>query len=131
MRVAFPLDQVERIIRAVAIAPVPGATRCLHGVIDVAGDMLPVYDLRRLLGLRGGPLRPQDRIVLTRAPRCGLVVDGVAGTVEPEAVQLSDDFALRAAGLRGVTRGRDGLLLVHDLRRLLALERAIPIHPDG
>jgi hypothetical protein len=29
--------------------------------------------------------------------------------------------------VRGVARTADGLLLVQDLRRLLALERAIPI----
>jgi purine-binding chemotaxis protein CheW len=128
MHVAFPLADVDRIVRAVAIHPVPQGGGCLLGTIDVAGELVSVYDMRRLLGLATRPLQPDDRIVLTRVPlRCGFVVDRVAGTAEPEQIDLSDAFALHAAGLRGVARTKDGVLLVQDLRRLLALERAVPI----
>lgn len=127
VHLGVPLPDVERVVRAVAVQAVPGATGCLLGAIDVAGTWVSVYDTRKLLGLPGRALRASDRIVLTRA-RCGLVVDEVIGTVEAEPVELADRMALQAAGVRGVARGRDGLLLVQDLRRLLALQRAIPVH---
>ena len=69
---------------------------------------------------------------LVRAPlRCGLVVDTVAGTVDAQELALGGEFSLQAAGVRGVARGPEGVLLVQDLRRLLALERAIPLVPHG
>lgn len=132
LHVAFPLDDVERVIRAVAVHPIPQAAGCLLGTIDLAGTLVSVYDMRRLLGLPTRPMQPSDRIVLTRTPAsCGLVVDAVGGTTEPESIELSDEFALRAAGLRGVARTSAGVLLVQDLKRLLALERAIPIAAHG
>lgn len=132
MHVAFPLREVDRVLRAAAVHPVPQGGGCLLGAIDLAGELVSVYDLRRLLGLPSRPLRASDRIVLTRAPaRCGFVVDQVVGTAEPEEIELSGEFALHAAGVRGLARTRDGVLLVQDLKRLLALERAIPIAADA
>jgi purine-binding chemotaxis protein CheW len=130
VRVGVPLQAIERVVRAVAVQAVPGAPGCLLGAIEVAGEWISVYDTRTLLGLPSRPLRASDRIVLTRE-RCGLLVDEVLGTVEAPPVELADRVALQAAGVRGVARGGGGLLLVQDLRRLLALQRAIPIHADA
>lgn len=128
MHVAFPLHDVERVIRAVAVHAVPQGGGCLLGTITVAGALVSIYDLRRLLGLPTRAIQAGDRIVLTRQPaRCGFVVDRVLGTAEPEALELAGEFSLHAAGLRGVARTGNGVLLVQDLKRLLALERAIPI----
>jgi chemotaxis signal transduction protein len=100
VRVGVPLQDIDRVVRAVAVQVVPGAPGCLLGAIDVAGEWVSVYDTRTLLGLPSRALRASDRIVLTRA-HCGLVVDEVLGTVEPEPVDLVDRVALHAAGLRG------------------------------
>jgi purine-binding chemotaxis protein CheW len=128
MHVAFPLADVDRVLRAVAVQPVPQGGACLLGTIDVAGELVSVYELRRLLGLPARALHPDDRIVLTRTPRrCGFVVDRVVGTAEPATIELADAFALHAAGLRGVARTRHGVLLIQDLKRLLAFEHAVPI----
>jgi purine-binding chemotaxis protein CheW len=134
LRIALPLHLVDRVLRAVDVHPAPAGGGCLLGAVDVAGELVPVYELRKLLGLppRGLPLRLDDRIVLVRAPlRCGLVVDAVAGTVDAQGLALGGEFSLQAGGVRGVARGPEGVLLVQDLRRLLALERAIPIVAHG
>lgn len=127
MRIAFALQDVDRILRAVAIHAVPQAGGCLLGAIDVAGELVPVFDLRRMLGLPSRALHPEDRMILMRQPRCALLVDHVVGTAAPGPLELAQEFSLRAAGLRGVARNNDGVMLVQDLSRLLALERAIPI----
>jgi chemotaxis signal transduction protein len=130
LHVALPLQAVERVVRAVEVNPAPVQAGCLIGTIDVNGELVPLYDLRKLLGAapRGLPLHLSDRIVLLRSPRrCGLVVDAVAGTVEAGTLELSGEFSLQAAGVRGVARTADGVLLVQDLRRLLAFERAVPM----
>lgn len=134
LRIALPLHLVDRVLRAVDVHPAPASGGCLLGAVDVAGELVPLYELRKLLGLppRGLPLRLDDRIVLVRAPlRCGLVVDAVAGTVDARELALGGEFSLQAAGVRGLARGPEGVLLVQDLRRLLALERAIPVVAHG
>jgi purine-binding chemotaxis protein CheW len=131
-RVGFPLECIDRVLRAVAVHEVPAPGTCLLGAIDLAGELVSVYDMRKLLGLPSRPLRAADRMVLTRAPaRCALLVDEVLGTVCPESLELSAEFGVHAAGLRGVARTGDRVLLVHDLRRLLALERALPLAGHG
>lgn len=132
VRLAFPLHDIDRIIRAVAIAPVPGAAQCLLGVIDVAGEIVPVYDTARLLGLEGRELSASDRIILTRPPRRrAFLVSDVVGTVHEADVTEPPGFSMRASGVRGVARRDDGLLLVHDLERLMAPERAISLAPHA
>lgn len=128
MHIGFALQDVQRVIRASAVRAVPAAGGCLMGTIAIAGEPVAIYDTRRLFGLPARPLRASDRFLLARTPRpCGFVVDAVLGTVEAESVALADSTTLRAAGLRGVARGPDGLLLVQRLDQLLALERAVPI----
>jgi purine-binding chemotaxis protein CheW len=127
-RVALPLHQVQRIVRAAALHAVPGARSCLLGALDLAGQLVSVYDARRLLGLPTRPMRASDRIVITSAPqRCALLVDDVIGTVEASRLPDPQSFAMHAAGVGAAVRSVGGLLLVQDLRRLLAFECAIPI----
>lgn len=128
LHVAFPLQSVDRVLRAVAVHPVPEGTGCLLGAIDLAGEFIPLYDLRRLLGLPPRPPRATDRMLLLGQPvRCAFVVDQVRGTVQPQALEPADALSLDAAGLRGVARAPGGMLLVHDPRSLLALEGAPPM----
>jgi len=47
---ALPLDHVIRAVRMVALTPVPDVSRSVLGIINMAGQMLPVIDLRFLFG---------------------------------------------------------------------------------
>jgi purine-binding chemotaxis protein CheW len=129
VRVGIPLRDVERVLRAVALAPVPGAPACLLGMLNLHGEPTPVYDTRRLLGLPTRDLQPGDRFVLTRAGtrRAAFVADEVAGTLDAGELQDPPDFSARAAGMRGVAMSPDGIVFVHDLTRFFYLERAIPV----
>lgn len=127
-RIALPLQQIQRVVRAANLLAVPGAPDCLLGALDLAGELVAVYDTRRMLGLSRRPMRASDCIVVSRQPAaCGLLVDDVLGTVETARTDAVPFFPMQAAGVRGVARTGTGMLLVHDLRRLLATQSAIPI----
>lgn len=49
-RYALPLEQVSEVITDAPVAPVPGAPPQVAGVIQVRGDLRPVFDLARMLG---------------------------------------------------------------------------------
>jgi len=119
-RHALAIDAVERAIPAAAITPLPSAPRPVLGLIDLAGELLPVLSLRRRLGLADVPLSPAHHLLLARmgARRVLLVVDEVQAVVERSWVPPPDDVGF--AGLRGVARLDDGLVLIHDLEAFFA-----------
>ncbi|CAN5684310.1 chemotaxis protein CheW [soil metagenome] len=127
-RHALPLECVREVARAVLITPLPDAPPVIEGIIDVRGDLVPVYDLRLRFGLPAQPLSPDDwlvtawtgeRVVAFRADRADEIVsagrDAVAGR---EAVPG------QSAYLAGVARLPDGIVLIDDLPAFLdAAER--------
>ena len=122
-RYAVPLVVVERVVQVAEITPLPGAPLMILGVINVHGQVVAVLDLRRHLGLRSRELMLSDELLLVRTAHrtMALLVDEVVGVREcPRPAQVVVDQI--AAGLEGfacVVKQPDGLLLVHDLSRLL------------
>jgi two-component system chemotaxis response regulator CheV len=73
------LSEVAEVLAPVRVTPVPGAAAMFSGVINVHGEIRPVIDLRRLLGMEklrdGGRARV---ILLSKQGReIGLQVDSV------------------------------------------------------
>ena len=128
LRFAVALDDVERFVRAVEITELPKAPESVHGVIDVAGRVLPVFNLRRRLGLRQRALEPNDLFLIARSAGrdVALVVDeslGVRELSEYEALDR-DEILPGLEDLRGVARLEDGLVLIHDLKRFLSIDES-------
>lgn len=127
-RYAVALPVVERIVRAVAITPLPQAPSMVLGIIDVAGQVIPVLDVRQRLRLPQRPIRPDDQLAIVRAARrrVTLVVDAVEGVAEAPAHALvrTADLTPGVEYLRGVVQLPDGLVLIHDLDQFLSLDEA-------
>src|SRR5436309_1207467 len=51
---ALPLQSVRRVMRALTVHPLPGATAELKGLSEFAGEPLPILDLARLVGAPPG-----------------------------------------------------------------------------
>lgn len=63
---------------------VPGTAAWVTGVVNWRGHVLPLLDVRTLLGLDAGPLPSSARLVVISAEglEAGLVAEAVAGLVE-------------------------------------------------
>ncbi|MET7246650.1 chemotaxis protein CheW [Methylobacterium sp. EM32] len=82
----LPAGAVCRVERAPeALVRVPRAPGDLAGMLAVRGGALPVLDLRRRLGLPPGGTRGRLVVVEAGGVRAGLLVDGTARLVRPEA----------------------------------------------
>jgi purine-binding chemotaxis protein CheW len=127
-RYALPLGVVERVLRAAEVTPLPKAPAIMLGVIDVAGEVLPVLNVRRRFGLPERELRTADHFLLARSAgrTVALVIDEPCGLVEVPAEAIVPDARITPGldHLEGVGRLEDGLVLIHDLRRFLSLEEA-------
>jgi purine-binding chemotaxis protein CheW len=81
---AFPLLRVREIIRLTDITPVPRASDCIRGIINLRGKIIPVVDLRKRFGLTSIPDTAVSCIIVVDIAELevGVVVDSVAQVVE-------------------------------------------------
>lgn len=87
---ALPLGGVRRVVRSLAVHPLPGGAPELRGLAEFGGEPLPVLDLARLVGAAPGA-----------TPAFPVTIVVWAGPSEArEMVGLSADAALEVAAVR-------------------------------
>ena len=123
-RYALPLSAVDRVVRAVEITPLPLAPAIVLGAIDVAGEVLPVFDLRQRFALQTRPIGPSDQFLIARTPRRSVVlaVDAAEDVIRRPLASTIDvaSIAPSLPHIRGVLTLDDGLVLIYDLGQLLS-----------
>lgn len=124
------IEAVLEILPPKDTTPIPGAPTEVLGVLSLRGGVVPVADLRTVLGFPVLPFDQETRFVFVAygENRIGLVVDEVVEviTVEPHTCQqIAGDFA-RNPGLRAVIRNGDDLVL--DIDHEVALDACLGDH---
>jgi chemotaxis signal transduction protein len=95
---ALPLRSVRRVMRALVVHPLPGATPELKGLSEFAGEPLPILDLARLVGAPPGasPPFPVTIVAWAGPPEAreavGLAAEAALGVVAvpPGSVVVGD-----------------------------------------
>lgn len=110
---ALPGEEVTEIIRIPPVARLPYGPRCLMGLANLRGTVLPLIDPRPLLGLAAFAASGGSRaIVLSGAAPAALAVDGVDALVGLSADEVETRQAELAAEpgetLRGAFRTQKG-----------------------
>ncbi|BDG06934.1 chemotaxis protein CheW [Anaeromyxobacter paludicola] len=128
---AFAIDFIREILKAPPITEVPRAPAHVLGVITVRGDVIPVFDPRRRLGLAPAPAegRGQGRVIICDAGEgpCGLLVDAVAQVVRlpPSAIEQKPQGIVGSSAeyIAGIGRERDRLYILLDLAAVLRFSK--------
>lgn len=93
---ALPLRSVRRVLRALTVHPLPGATDELKGLAEFGGEPLPILELARLVGAPTGakPTWPVT-IVVWVGPQDARELVGLAAdaALEVSEVQLTSVVA--------------------------------------
>lgn len=125
-RYALPLTRVVRSLRVVAITALPGAPPAVLGIIDLGGSLTPIIDLRLKFGHPPREVRLSDHLVVARTARrpVALLVDDTLGVIEADGdtIEATDGLVSGVELVSGAVKGPDGLVLIHDLDRLLSLD---------
>jgi purine-binding chemotaxis protein CheW len=133
-RFGLDIATVQRVLRAVALTPLPNAPAIILGLANVRGVVVPVFDIRRRLGLPEREVRPSDHLLMAQAGArtVGLMVDAVHHTVawDAKAAVGANDLVPGMAGtlpgrgecIQGVAKLDGGLVYIYDLARFLSLE---------
>jgi purine-binding chemotaxis protein CheW len=128
---AVAVREVLEVVRAVRIAPLPGAPDAVEGLVNARGALAPVYDLRRRFGLSARPLDPDEHLVLARAGerlvafRADRVLDLVR--FPPELVEVASDLVDGVDHVAGIAKTPDGLVLIHDLTAFLSTSEIVAL----
>jgi purine-binding chemotaxis protein CheW len=127
-RFGVPAADVQEIVRAVAVAPLPRAPAFVEGVINLRGRAVPVLDLRRRFGLPSRQPVTTDHLVIARAAgrAVALRVDRAIELrlLDGQDAQAARDVVPGAEAGGWVAALPEGLLLVHDLGGLLSSPEA-------
>ncbi|MFL5261044.1 MAG: chemotaxis protein CheW [Anaeromyxobacteraceae bacterium] len=92
------LRRIREILQPLPIVPVPRAPEFVDGVVNLRGEVIPVVDVRKRLGLSPRPGARAKVLVVDVAGRTlGLVVDGVTEVVRLPRSDIGPPPALVAA----------------------------------
>src|SRR2546425_3273770 len=118
-RYALALPSVDRVVRVVDVTPLPKAPAIVLGVVNIHGDIVPVYDLRKRFRLPKREMNLGDQLVIARTSkqRVALVTDAVSGVIEVpgEEITQAEKILPEMEYVQGVVKLEDGLVLIHDL----------------
>lgn len=116
--------EIRNYERATAIASAPDFVK---GVINLRGAIVPIFDLRTLLGFESAEYGPATVVIVLDVDgrTVGIVVDAVSDVVElgPAQVRPAPELPGRmdARYILGLGTLDDRMLIIADMERLLAL----------
>ncbi len=137
---AVDIGEVWEINTVPEITRIPRAPQFIEGVINLRGEIVPIMDLRKRLGL---PARPHDRetrimVVQSVHNRLGLIVDSVREVMKiPEdAIEPVGQFGalIDEAFLRGIVKQEERLVILLDMQALLdsrEQDELTQLQPEG
>lgn len=125
-RYALETRHIREVVRLTDVTPVPGAPESLLGVVNLRGEVLALFDLRRIFGIPADRLEPRARVLVLGGDRAefGILAEEVHELQRlPREALLEPPASISDVGrelLQGVTAGAlavlDGALLLRDAR---------------
>ncbi|HEX2166149.1 MAG TPA: chemotaxis protein CheW [Longimicrobiales bacterium] len=123
VRYALQLSAVREVVRAVLIAPLPDAPPVIEGIVDIRGELVPVYDLRLRFGLPPRALHPDERLVVawTGSRLVSFRCERTEWVEHVALTRVEEGDVLPGSGrhIAGVARLDDGLVLIQQLEAFL------------
>lgn len=129
---ALLLSAVMRIIRVVEVTPLPKAPEIVLGVINMHGQVIPVFDIRKRFRLPKREMQLDDQLIVafTAKRTVALIVDSATDVIEipEEKIVVGQNILPGLAYVEGVVKTEDGMILIHDIEQFLSLDEKITLH---
>lgn len=129
---ALPSDDILQLEMVGTPTPVPNAPEFVEGVVSVRGQVIPAMSLRARFGFPRAAHDVRSRLVIVRAEgrTVGLIVDSARefASIPADAIKPLPEGIGGLSGryLRGVAQKGDRLMLLVDVRELLAIDSVAP-----
>ncbi|MBF0103475.1 MAG: purine-binding chemotaxis protein CheW [Desulfobacterales bacterium] len=120
------ITKVKEIIRFEGVTRIPQMPDFIEGVINLRGNVIPVFDLRKRFGLPSDARNDLTRVMVTRMESkiVGLIVDSVSEVMKiPKAqIQPPPDTIAGLAGeyLLGIGKLKDRMIILLDIEKIIS-----------
>ncbi|MFA6403508.1 MAG: chemotaxis protein CheW [Salinivirgaceae bacterium] len=122
----IPIFSVVKVFHAVEIRPLPKAPLVITGVINVKGQIIPVVNIRKILGLKKSKIELYNRLILVTTGKriVALLVDTVNGLVKLDMNQQADSKQPMpyAELMNGVIKVDQGLIFIYNIDKFLCTD---------
>lgn len=124
LRYALVSSQVQEVVQAVAVRPLPKAGKIVEGIFSYRGQLVPLLNIRRRFALAERRLHPAQQFIIADAKGrlIAIRVDRSDGLTEIPGEEIEDarQAVPDAEYVAGVAKLADGLILIHDLSTFLS-----------
>ncbi len=140
LRFAVYLQNVDRVIRAMAVASVPKAAPSIYGIMDFHGEHIPVVNIRARFAMPQKHISASDRFIITvwKNRKLAVAVDEVEQLIETTAKNINRIDISAAHGLDGKFKNsglelidamsdESGIIIIYDLEKLLGSETIVAV----
>lgn len=125
-RYALHLDSVDKVARSVEVAPLPRAPEIVLGVVNVQGQIFPVFNMRKRFGIPDKKIDLTDQLIIARTKRRTVILltDSVSGVIErsEQEVTKTEKIIPGMEYIEGIVKFEDGMIFIHDLNKFLSLD---------
>ncbi len=119
---------VQEIIKVLTITKVPRAGNYIEGVINLRGNVIPVFNLHKRFGVMPSEDEEEARIVVFKFEdaKAGIIVDEVSEVLRIKGNEIEETAkvyqGLEAEFIQGVGKVEDRLLMLLNVRKLLSID---------
>jgi purine-binding chemotaxis protein CheW len=121
------IDFINEIIMLPNITYVPNSAKYIEGVVNLRGTILPVINLRKMMGMKKGESTAATRIIICKEEnlnvKVGLLVDSITFVVSllPDEVDMTSPPSAASGHelLNGVSKHGSSVSGVLDLQKII------------
>jgi purine-binding chemotaxis protein CheW len=117
------INHVQSIERIVSFTRVPNASVFVKGVINLRGNVTPIIEITRMLGMGETQYTENTRVIIIEHYdiQLGLIVDETSDVlnVTPEAIDLADSSDFDSEYFQGIAKIDGRLIILLNLEKLL------------
>ena len=119
----IPILKVQEIVNLPHLTRLPQVPHYIEGVTNLRGRIIPIVNLKKLVGLGGDSLGEKVIVVTSGRIIFGVLIDAITGviTIEDSAIEPPTDFNTSDI-VSGVAKVGEKLIVLLDTKKLIPLE---------
>lgn len=122
---AIPIEKIQEIVLYNGVTRLPQVPAFVEGVTNLRGNIIPILNLRIILGMQNREINQDTRVVVVHVQKktVGLIVDSVTQVkkINPNEVQSPESAIAMGTSnhIAGLTKENDHLLILLDIEKMM------------
>ncbi|MBZ0156358.1 MAG: protein phosphatase CheZ [Alphaproteobacteria bacterium] len=120
----IPILKVQEIVNLPQLTKLPRVPDYIEGITNLRGRIIPVVNLKKLIGLYGGDSVGEKVIVVTSGRiTFGVLVDGITGVISIDESEIEPPTDFNTSDIvSGVAKVNDKLIVLLETKKLIPME---------